>query len=157
MKESWKKGFGFGLTSGVITTLGMIVGLHSIIASKFVIIGGILTIAFADALSDAMGVHISEEFESKHTTKDVWEATLSTFLSKLIFALTFIIPIWFLQLSDAIIVSVFWGLFIITVFSYYMATQQKEKPYKIVLEHLIIAILVVLLTHQIGDWIATFA
>ena len=156
MKDSLRKGFGFGLTSGIITTLGMIVGLHSSTHSKIVVIGGILVIAVADAFSDAMGIHLSEEFEGKHSTKEIWESTVSTFATKLVFALTFILPVWFLQLFTAIVVSVVWGLCIITIFSFYLAKQQRVKPHRIILEHLIIAILVIAITHQIGDWIATF-
>lgn len=37
MNESWRKGFSFGLTSGIITTLGMIVGLHSSTGSQIVV------------------------------------------------------------------------------------------------------------------------
>ena len=46
MKRSIKKGLGFGLASGVITTLGMMVGLNASTGSKLAIIGGIIT-AFA--------------------------------------------------------------------------------------------------------------
>ncbi|HIE31931.1 MAG TPA: hypothetical protein EYP67_06070, partial [Methanosarcinales archaeon] len=67
MRHSLKTGFSFGLTSGIITTLGLMVGLHSGTHSELVIIGGILTIAIADAFSDALGIHVSEESESKHT------------------------------------------------------------------------------------------
>ena len=91
MKLSIRKGFSFGLTSGIITTLGLIVGLHSSTHSAIVIIGGILVIAIADALSDALGIHISEESEKKHSTKEIWESTFATFLSKFVFALTFIV------------------------------------------------------------------
>jgi len=155
MKTSIKKGFSFGLTSGIITTLGLIVGLHSSTHSYTVIIGGILVIAIADALSDALGIHISEEAENKHTTKEIWEATIATFLSKFIFALMFIFPILFLELATAIIVCVVWGLLLITIFSYYIAKKQNVNPYGVVLEHLIIAIIVITATHYIGDWIAT--
>lgn len=55
MKHSLKTGLCFGLTSATITTLGLMVGLHSFSGSKAVIIGGILTIAIADAFSDALG------------------------------------------------------------------------------------------------------
>ncbi|MGZ8381620.1 MAG: hypothetical protein ACXW4C_08190, partial [Nitrospira sp.] len=55
MKASFKTGLSFGLTSGVITTLGLMVGLHSGTHSRTVVIGGILTIAIADAMSDALG------------------------------------------------------------------------------------------------------
>ena len=63
MKHSLRTGFCFGLTSGIITTIGLMAGLYSSTNSKFVV-GGILTIAVADAFSDALGIHISEE--SKH-------------------------------------------------------------------------------------------
>lgn len=156
MKLSIRKGFSFGLTSGIITTLGVIVGLHSSTHSTLVVIGGIVIIAIADALSDALGIHISEESEIKHPTKDIWESTISTFLSKFVFALTFIIPFLLFSLSAAIIASVIWGFSLITMFSLYLAKQQNLKPYKVVLEHLVISITVVVITHYIGEWVATF-
>ena len=54
MEHSFRVGMSFGLTSGIITTLGLIVGLHSGTHSKLAVIGGILTIAMADALSDVL-------------------------------------------------------------------------------------------------------
>ncbi len=156
MKLSIRKGFSFGLTSGIITTLGVIVGLHSSTHSALVVIGGILVIAIGDALSDALGIHISEESEVKHSTREIWESTISTFISKFIFALTFIIPVLLFPLSTAIMVSVIWGLSLIAIFSLYIAKQQNLKPYKVILEHLIIAIIVVVITHHVGDWVATF-
>ena len=106
MKHSLKTGFSFGLTSGIITTLGLMVGLHSGTHSELVIIGGILTIAIADAFSDALGIHVSEESENKHTPKEIWESTISTFLSKFVFALSFIVPFLLFQVSTAIIVNI---------------------------------------------------
>lgn len=156
MRLSVRKGFSFGLASGIITTLGLMVGLHSSTHSSLFITGGILVIAIADALSDALGIHISEEFENKHTTKQIWESTATTFISKFVFALTFVIPILLLPLSLAIIVSVAWGLSLIVVFSLYMAKLENLKAYKVVGEHLVIAIIVIIITHYIGDWVATF-
>ena len=91
MRHSIKVGFSFGITSGIITTLGLMVGLYSGTGSKLVVIGGILMIAIADAFSDALGIHVSEESEGKHSQKEIWESTLSTFLFKFIFASIFII------------------------------------------------------------------
>lgn len=156
MKLSVRKGFSFGLTSGIITTLGLIVGLHSSTNSVAIIIGGILVIAIADALSDALGIHISEESENKHSIREIWESTAATFLSKFFFALTFIAPFLLFQLPLAVIISVTWGLSLIMAFSLYMAKQQSIKPFKVVLEHLIIAIFVIAVTHYIGIWAATF-
>lgn len=156
MKSVLWKGVGFGLTSGVITTLGMIIGLHSGTRSKLAVEVGIIILAIADALSDSMGIHVSEEAEMEHTTKELWETSFFTFISKLLVTLTFIIPIEILDLSNAILASVFWGLFLITIFSFYMARAQKQNPYKVIFEHIFIATLVILLAHYLGDLIHEF-
>jgi len=154
MKHSLKTGFCFGSASGIITTLGLIVGLHSSTNSQIVVLGGILTVAIADAFSDALGIHISEESESKHTTKEIWESTIATFFSKFIFALSFIIPILLLEFQMAIIISVIWGLFILSILSFYISRKKKEeKVWKSVAEHLIIALIVIVITHYVGNWI----
>ncbi len=158
MRHSIKIGFSFGLTSGIITTLGLMVGLYSGTHLKLVVIGGILTIAIADAFSDALGIHISEESENKHTTREIWESTISTFLSKFIFALTFIIPVLLFKLSTAIIISGIWGLSVLGIFSFILAREQKVRPWRAIIEHLIIALAVIAITYYIGNWIsATFS
>lgn len=156
MKQPFKIGFCFGLTSGIITTLGLIVGLHSGTHSPLAIIGGVLTIAVADAFSDALGIHISQEAEYHRTSKQIWESTFATFLSKFFFALTFLIPIFLFpnSLINAIYVSVGWGLLILGILSFQIAKYKKEEPWKVVLEHLIIALIVIIITHYIGDFIA---
>jgi len=153
MKRSVKKGLGFGLTSGIITTLGLIVGLNSGTHSRMVVIGGILIIAVADSFSDALGMHISEE-ATKKETRATWESTGSTFFFKLIFALSFVIPILFLELNIAIIASVIWGFFLLTIFSFYIAKNNKEKPINVIGQHVLIAVIVVIATHFIGEWIS---
>jgi len=155
MRHSLKVGLCFGVTSGIITTLGLMVGLHSSTHSRSVVIGGILVIAIADALSDAMGIHVSEESENKHTPKEIWESTLATFLSKFVFALTFIVPILLFQLSTAIIVSIIWGLSLLGIFSFYIAKEQKATPWKAVVEHVTLALIVIIITHYAGDWISS--
>ncbi|MBN1254783.1 MAG: hypothetical protein JXA50_05870 [Deltaproteobacteria bacterium] len=154
-RHSIKTGLSFGLTSAIITTLGLMVGLHSGTHSKLVVIGGILIIAIADAFSDALGIHMSEESENIHSTKEIWEATIATFFAKFIFASTFIIPLLLFPLNTAIIVSIMYGLILLSLFSLYMAKGQGEKPWKVIAEHLVIAVIVIMLTHYIGEWIGT--
>jgi len=154
MKHSLKVGLSFGLTSGVITTLGLMVGLHAGTNSRLAVIGGVLTIAIADAFSDALGIHVAEESEDQHTTKEIWISTISTFVSKALFASIFIIPILLLELATAIVVSIIIGLLLISIFSFIIAKQQKTKPWKVVGEHLLIAIVVITITHYLGEWIA---
>ena len=153
MKDSLRTGVSFGLTSAVITTLGLMVGLHSGTHSRVVVLAGILTIAIADAFSDALGIHVSEEAENKHTAKQIWAATISTFLAKFLFAMTFVLPVILFTLSTAIVVSLIWGLSILSLLSYIIAKAQNEPPWKIVAEHLLISIVVIGLTHWVGDWL----
>ncbi len=148
MKQAIKKGLGFGLTSGIITTLGLIIGLAASTSSKNVVISGILIIALADSLSDALGIHISEEADSKKSKEHIWKSTIATLLSKIIFALSFIIPVLLFSLTTALIISIIWGLLLICLFTYYIT-----KSIKAIFEHLGIAILVIILTYFIGSLI----
>ena len=154
-KHSLKVGLSFGSASGIITTLGLMVGLHASTGSKLTVIGGILTIAIADAFSDALGIHISEEAENKHSTREIWIATLATFFAKLSVALTFAVPVMLLELGTAIVVSVIWGLALLSVLSYGIARGQNAPAWRVIGEHLLIAAGVVALTHFVGDWIAS--
>jgi len=154
MRHSLKTGLSFGLTSGTITTLGLMIGLYSAIQTGMVVIGGVLTIAIADALSDAFGIHITEESENHHTSKEIWEATMSTFLSKLVVGLTFVVPLLLFELSIAILMNITWGLLLLTIISFIIAKEQKKKPWKIIAEHLIMAIIVIIITYNVGGWIS---
>lgn len=156
MKTSWKTGISFGLTSGVITTLGLMVGLHSGTHSRAIVIGGILTIAVADAMSDALGIHVSEESKNSGSVSQVWEATLATFAAKFVVSVTFVMPVIFAPLDQAIIISVAWGLLLLTALSFFIARAQAVAPWKVIGEHLFIALCVVMITHVVGDWVKGF-
>ncbi len=155
MKHTFKIGLSFGLTSGIITTLGLMVGLNSGSRSKLIVIGGILTIAIADAFSDALGIHISEESENHHSHYEIWEATISTFLTKFIVSSSFLLALIFLPLETAVIINVIWGILLLVAFNIYLGKNQKTETWKVVGEHLFIACLVIGLTHYIGNWIYT--
>ena len=158
MKHSLRVGLFFGLTSGIITTLGLMMGLYSGTHSRLAVIGGILTIAIADSLSDALGIHVSEESENKHTTKEIWESTLSCFLCKFIVASSFILPVILIELKSAIYVSIIWGLSLLSILSYNIGKNQKAKTWVVISEHLIIAAVVIIAAYYVGYLInLTFA
>lgn len=154
LKQSFKTGASFGLTSGIITTLGLIVGLHAGTHSRLAIIGGILTIAIADAFSDALGIHIAQESQTGHSTREIWEATIATFGTKFVFALTFVLPIVMLPIQSAVLFSVVWGLLLLAAFNVYLARAQHQRPWGMILEHLLIALAVITITHYLGHWSA---
>lgn len=158
MKVSTRKGLGFGLTSGIITTLGLLVGLNAGTHSKKVVLGGILVVAIADALSDALGIHVSEEAGSKTTTeKEIWASTFSTTLFKFLFALSFAVPVLIFNLSTAVLVSIAWGIILLSSFSYAVSKKRGQNPFYAIFEHVTIAILVIVLTYFIGNWVSTWA
>lgn len=153
MRTSWKTGLSFGLTSGVITTLGLMVGLHAGTHSRAVVLGGIVTIAVADALSDAMGIHLSEESKNSGPVRHVWESTVATFVAKLSIALTFVLPVIFMPLQTAIFASILWGLVLLAMLSFSLARAQQIAPWKVIAEHVLIAMCVVTVSHYVGDWV----
>ena len=146
-----KRGLSFGLTSGVITTLGLLIGLAASTNSKSVVLSGIIMIAIADALSDAMGMHVSEEEGTHDANRQVWQATFSTFAGKFIAALTFTLPI---LLFDALIVgvicSIIWSVFLLAIFSWHLARMHKTNAFKVIGEHLLIASIVIMITYFLG-------
>lgn len=153
MRHSFRTGLGFGLTSGVITTLGLMVGLRSGSQSASVVLGGILTIAVADSLSDALGIHVAEESKNHGSHTHVWEATLATFAVKFLISGTFALPVLFFSLDMAVLISVAWGLFLLAILSSWVARAQKISPWGVILEHVLIGLCVIAVTHYLGEWI----
>jgi VIT1/CCC1 family predicted Fe2+/Mn2+ transporter len=154
MQHSIQVGFSFGLTSGIITTLGLVVGLAAGTASRLAVLGGIVTIAVADSLSDALGIHVSEESESVHTQREIWASTVATFASKLMMALSFAVPVLAFELATAVAVSVAWGVVALAALSHHLARLQGVRAWPVVAEHLAVAAAVIAISHLVGRWIA---
>ena len=141
------------MTSGVITTLGVIVGLNAGTESLAAVMGGILVIALADAMSDALGIHIAQESNTDTSEKQVWAATFSTFVAKFLTAVSFAIPFVVLATNVAILISIAWGYLIICLLSYRLASDQNMKPLNVIIEHITIATVVIVASHGIGVWV----
>lgn len=156
MKVSLKKGLSYGTTSGVITSLGLLIGLASSSSSKTIILAGLLTIAFADAFSDGLGIHISEESEGRFSDRSIWESTISTVVAKMTLGLSFIIPLLFLPIFTAIVLDFIWGFTVLVYLSYIIAKQNKEKIRSVLIEHIGLAIFVVIGSFAIGKLISLY-
>jgi VIT1/CCC1 family predicted Fe2+/Mn2+ transporter len=105
-------------------------------------------------MSDALGIHLAEEANPDTDHMHVWAATIVTFLTKFIFSISFAIPLLLLPLGTAVTASVVWGLLVIVVLSFFLARSQGESPVSIIAEHVGIAVLVLVLSHYIGVWVA---
>ncbi len=154
MKESFKGGLSFGTTSGIITTLGLIVGLSAGTHSTLAVVGGILSIAIADGLSESMSMHISKKIENRSPFY-LWESTFATLISKFVVTMSFAVPILFVNLQIAVMIDVVWGLFLLVILSYFVSDYEGRKKLRDISEHLIIAVLVIALSYYAGEWITS--
>jgi vacuolar iron transporter family protein len=140
--------FSFGAVSAVITCLALIISFDTTNQSKLVVIGSLLVIALADNISDTLGIHIYQEGEFSSLRK-VWRSTLSNFLTRLGVICIFIFFVFSLPPILAITCSLLYGYLVITVISYLVARKRGLSQKTIILEHIIIATLVLGLSKYI--------
>jgi len=150
MNNALKKGLGFGLSSAVIATLAIIVGMHAGTDLKHAVISAVLVIAFADSLADSLAVYFSEKENKDNSTKEVILTTITAFLSKLVFALTFLIPIFLFNLHLAIWIDIVYGLIVLTIYSFNLAKSTNKGILETITLHILLAAVVITASHGIG-------
>ena len=150
--RSRKNKFLFGSTAAIITNMGLVVGLFSSLNAKVTIIGSILIIAVADNISDTLGIHIYQEAEGL-SAKEVWLSSFTNFISRFIVSLMFILLILALPLKTAVVCCLILGLFIISFTSYFIAMHKGKNPYLAVLEHIGVAVIVIILSKALGNFV----
>ena len=146
----------FGIISGTITTIGLMIGLSAGTQSKLAVIVGVLTIAISDTLSDAFGMYMSRKVADKNDKSLAPLKTASGVLAaKLIISLSFLIPILFNK--DILIgrnVSILYAFIIIIAASSYLTHLRNEPLVRNVIKYIVITIIVIFLTHYSGKCIA---
>jgi vacuolar iron transporter family protein len=147
--------YSFGATSAIITCLAFIIGLSKSTNPRFAIIGSLLVIAIADNISDSLGIHIYQESDLKKSDV-VRTSTFFNFITRFFVIFVFILLVLFLPLLYATIFSIIWGMSLLVVLSYYIAQQQKVKPYKAIIEHVTIAVIVIIISNYLSEWILNF-
>jgi len=144
--------FSFGATSAIITCLAFIIGLSKSGNPKLSIIGSLLVIAIADNISDTLGIHIYQESDLKNS-KVVRTSTFFNFLTRLFVIIIFILLVLFLPIEYTIIFSIVWGLSLLAVLSYFISKEQKVNPYTAIFKHISIAVLVIIISNFLSEWI----
>jgi len=147
--------FSFGATSAIITCLAFIIGLSKSANPKFTIIGSLLVIAIADNISDSLGIHIYQESDLKKS-EVVRTSTFFNFITRFFVIFVFILFVLLLPLLYATILSIIWGISLLIVLSYYIAREQKVNPYKAIVEHVAIAVVVIIISNYLSEWILNF-
>jgi len=159
--HQWITGVSFGLTSGTITALGMLVGLYAATSSTLAVVAGLVTMAIADGLADAAGLHIVEEAQmekgrTRYNSKEIWLTTLVTFLSVTGIILTFVIPILFFPIDTAVLIAIGWGLLLLVLLNLFIAKIKKEEPVKLIIEHIVLAAFVIIVSNWVGGLIGAW-
>jgi len=148
--------FSFGISSAVLTTLGVIVGLNSATASLLAVIGGIIAVAISDSLSDSIGMYTAKKAERGISPAIAFKSALNVFLGKFIFTLSFLVPFGVFSISWAIYAGIFWGLILLTFVNLQIAFLHEENVAKSVVKNIFIAIAVIIVSYFAGRGVALF-
>lgn len=144
--------FSFGGTSGIITNLAIIIGLNTLTNAKISIIGSLLVVALADNISDTLGIHIYQESEG-FPRREVWISSFTNFLARFLVSLGFIFIVYFLPMNFAVVISIIYGLLVLSIISYLISKRKNTNPWQAVTEHIIIALVVIILSHYFSSFI----
>ncbi|NVM29515.1 MAG: hypothetical protein HWN65_11805 [Candidatus Helarchaeota archaeon] len=144
-----------GLASGIIVALAIMVGLSSGTEAILVVLSGIVVVAFVEGFSDAFSEYLSRRTDSTHKTRQVWKEASIVFATKTAIIMQFIIPFMFLTLIEATQFAVFWGLFVLSILSGYIAKQQvNRRVVRTMVIYVVAAIIIITITYFIGDLVA---
>ena len=145
--ELLEKGAGFGIPTSVVTILAVIAGFSGL--NDFsALITAVLIIGVADSLSDAFGMHLSEEVEHGEGKRTTW-VPVGAFIAKFAVAISFLIIIWIFG-KNYLAPSIAWGYTLISVLSWRTAEKHGENPLKAVLQHITFATVVLIVSYGIG-------
>lgn len=144
----------FGSTAAIITNISLIVGLGTAQNARGAILGGLLTIALADNISDSLGIHMYKEAEGTGPGL-TWLATVLNFAARLAISASFIALVLLLPPGQASAAAVAWGLALLVVLSYLIARQNGVNPLKETAKHLAVAVAVIIASRLVGGWIAS--
>lgn len=112
LTEAFELGVGsiFGSYSGIITSLGLILGMFGGKLEKRAFIIGLLSLSMSDSFSDAFGIY--------NATEQSWEQGLQTFISKFIYPLLMIIPFLLTNVKYAVYINIIFGSIILASVSH---------------------------------------
>jgi vacuolar iron transporter family protein len=140
----------FGGTAAIVTSLALMVGLDAATATKSTIVSGLLIVALADNLTDALSMHIYQESERRLQAQDAFRATLGNFVTRLLLALTFVLLVWLLPLGSAIVLSAAWGFLLLLALTWALARERKVSFVSEAFKHIAAALAVILVSRGVG-------
>jgi len=138
------EGYAMGLISGIINTLGIIIGLYGGAASQILILIGILSVAVSDGFSHGLGMYFGKmtEASAKLSIKIGLSAFISTFVVGLTFVIPYILP---LKLGYIVLINILYGLIIVWKLSGRIFKNRRQQ-----IINTGITMLVIFISYMIG-------
>ncbi len=140
----------FGSTAAIVTSVALIFGLDAATATKSTIMSGLLIVALADNLTDALSMHIYQESDRRLDSREAFIATWSNFVTRLLLSLTFVLLVVLLPIASAVIASAAWGLALLIALTWALARERRVSFAVELGKHCAAAVAVVLASRGIG-------
>ncbi len=121
--------------------MGIIVGFDAAMP-RGTVITSLLIIALADNISDSLSIHVYQESE-KLGGKAAFRATLTNFGARLLVALSFVGLVALIPPRWSVLVSLTWGLLLLSALTFSVARARGLKPAPEILKHVAVAVLVI--------------
>ena len=142
----------FGMTSAIISGIAAVGTLFANPGAKSLIIPSLLIFAIADNIADSFGIHMYQDSELLKN-KQVWVGTLFNYLARLLISLLFIGILLIFPPVLASILCIIVGLILLTLVSYLIAQRRKSNPWMMIMEHVGLALVVLILSTTVGSLI----
>ena len=143
----------FGCSAAVITNVSLIVGMGSARAGKGPILGGLLTFAVADNISDSLGIRLYKESEGCGE-KLSRLATALNFFSRLLVSLSFVAIVLILPAAQAMVIGIVWAFLLLTLISFLITRCNHENSVTTIIRHVVIAVIAIASSRCVGQLIA---
>lgn len=145
----------FGGTAAIITNISLIVGLGSARTGRVAVLGGLLTIALADNISDSLGIHMYKESEGRGSAMSLF-ATAVNFLARLLISGSFILIVLVSPAAQTGLLAAGWGLLLLILLSTLIARHTHVNPLHETLKHVTVAVCVITASHYAGRLISGY-
>ena len=142
-----------GCSAAVITNVSLIVGMGLAQAGKGLILGGLLTFALADNISDSLGIRLYKESEGCGERLSRL-ATALNFFSRLLVSLSFVAIVLILPAAQAMIIGIVWAFVLLTLISSLIARCNHENSVTTIIRHIVIAVIAIASSRCVGQLIA---
>ncbi len=141
----------FGGTAAIVTSMALITGLHAAGTAKSTLISALLIAALADNLTDSLSIHIYQE-SARLDEREAFIGTLTNFTMRLLGSLSFVLIVVVCPPNVVVLGSIAWGMLLLGVLSYFLASERNVGILSEVIKHLVVAAAVLIISKAIANF-----